>query len=87
MVLGVDADNNDGDITFYVDVIASDAGSPPRETTARFYFNLLQVNEFAPQFTSDEYSIDVLENSTVGDKFNSVVSLCFNVQFQIFIAE
>lgn len=46
-------------------IIATDSGSPPLSAQAQVTVILIDVNEFAPQFTMDSYSVDVSEDASV----------------------
>ncbi|NWU88238.1 PCDBF protein, partial [Onychorhynchus coronatus] len=47
-------------------LIAVDGGSPPRSGTTQIYIVVLDVNDNAPVFTQDRYTVQVLENAPEG---------------------
>ncbi|CAB01427.3 Cadherin EGF LAG seven-pass G-type receptor fmi-1 [Caenorhabditis elegans] len=48
-----------------LDVIASDKGTPKRESTAMVEITVVDVNDNAPVFASDSYNVTILENITI----------------------
>ena len=46
-------------------VIATDSGSPPLSAQAQVTVTLIDVNEFAPQFTMDSYSAEIGEDISI----------------------
>ena len=47
-------------------VIAQDGGTPPRNSTASVNISIEDVNNHAPRFDLVQYTISILENTTVG---------------------
>ncbi|XP_060904172.1 protocadherin alpha-3-like [Labrus mixtus] len=45
---------------------ASDGGKPPKSGNMNLLINVLDVNDNAPEFSQDDYSVNLLENAPVG---------------------
>ena len=53
-------------------VVATDSGSPPLSAQAQVTVTLIDVNEFAPQFTMGSYGVEIREDASV---FTSVLTV------------
>uniref|UniRef100_A0A2C9L126 Cadherin domain-containing protein n=1 Tax=Biomphalaria glabrata TaxID=6526 RepID=A0A2C9L126_BIOGL len=51
---------------YFITVIATDRGTPPLTNTAIVVINITDINDNAPRFSQDAYSVHVLENVAPG---------------------
>lgn len=55
-----------------LNISAVDGGTPPRKGYLHVIVNVVDANDNQPNFTQEQYTYEVPENTTVGDKLFSV---------------
>lgn len=51
---------------------ATDSGMPPLKSKTALVVNVLDENDNAPEFTQQQYSVNMFENATAGQKLIQV---------------
>uniref|UniRef100_A0A2C9M9H4 Uncharacterized protein n=1 Tax=Biomphalaria glabrata TaxID=6526 RepID=A0A2C9M9H4_BIOGL len=59
---------------YFITVIATDRGTPPLTNTAIVVINITDINDNAPRFSQDAYSVHVLESVAPGTEIFKVVA-------------
>lgn len=76
---------------YFLTVEASDGGTPPLSAVTMVNINLTDINDNAPMFSRDAYSVSISEDANIGDtvvkvttrKFTSVLIFVFEIHIII----